>query len=124
MKDNKASSTTQPEQAIQKVLQAEQDAEHAIQDCENQAQQLIQKARASAQRILARTDQRITNMEMRHEHKLNQLIKEIEQQGTVELRQDASRQADMKKLQYIAEELATDLCRADELPGHDIKSGK
>lgn len=101
----------QAEQAIQMVLQAEQDAEAAIHGCENEAQLLIQTAQADAQRILTRTDRRITNTEMRHAHKLNQLIRNIENEGSAELKHDASQHFDQIALQNIVEKLATEICR-------------
>ena len=61
------------EQTIQQVLHAE----HSIQDCEAEARMIVHKAQGRAQRINARTDERITNMEMRHGHKLDRVIKDI-----------------------------------------------
>jgi vacuolar-type H+-ATPase subunit H len=124
MKKIKAVSPVQAEQAIQTVLQAEQDAEAAIRDCENDAQLLIQTAQADAQRILTRTDQRITNVEMRHAHKLDQLIRNIENQGSAELKHNASQHIDQKALLDIAEKLAAEICRAYASPEEVVETGQ
>ena len=112
MSNNRPKSYPQAEQAIQQVLQAERDAEHAIRDCEQEARQIIRDAQNRAQRINAHTDQRITNMEMRHGHKLDQTIKAIEREGIVELRIDAGQHYDEVSLQTVIETLAIELCQA------------
>ena len=113
----------QAEQAIQAVLQAEQDAEREIHDCENEAQLLIQRARADANKILARTDRRITNIEMRHGHKLNQLIRSIEDEGSAELKHEASQHIDRKALQNIVEQLAAEMCRTYDCSEDAVEQG-
>ena len=112
MSNNRPKSSPQAEQAIQQVLQAERDAEHAIRDCEQEARQIIRDAQNRAQRINAHTDQRITNMEMRHGHKLDKTIKTIEREGVVELRLDAGQHYDEDGLQAVIEALAIELCQA------------
>jgi vacuolar-type H+-ATPase subunit H len=114
MKNGKSNSTPQAEQAIQQVLQAERDAEHAIQDCEHEARQIIHDAQNRAQLINTRVDQRITNMEMRYSHKLDKTIKLIEKEGADELRQDAGHHYDSDNLQTVIEQLAIELCQANE----------
>jgi len=118
MNNNIRKQTPQTAQAIQQVLQAERDAERAIQDCEQEARQIVYDARNRAQRINTRTDQRITNMEMRHGHKLDREIKAIERDGAVELRLDAGQQYDEDRLQAAIERLANELCLVDT-PAHD-----
>jgi vacuolar-type H+-ATPase subunit H len=117
MKNNKLSSRPEAEQAIHQVLQAERDAEQAIRDCEEEARQIIKDAHGRGQRINARTDQRITNMEMRHDHKLDRAVKTIEREGAVELRLDAGQQYDAESLQAVIEALAIELCRARSVDG-------
>ena len=111
MKNNKLSSRPAAEQAIHQVLQAERDAEQAIRDCEDEARRIIKEAHGRAQRINARTDQRITNMEMRHDHKLDRAIKIIEREGAVELRLDAGQQTDAEVLRSAVNAIAIDLCQ-------------
>jgi vacuolar-type H+-ATPase subunit H len=113
MKRADRSKSTESEQAIKQVLQAERDAENAIRDCEDEAHQIIQDAQIRAQKIQSRTDQRITNMEMRHDHKLDQLIKSIERDGATELRLDVSQDQDVKELQAVIVKMAVELCQND-----------
>lgn len=112
MNKNKLSSRPVAEQAIHQVLQAERDAEQAIRDCEDEARVIIKDAHGRAQRINARTDQRITNMEMRHDHKLDKAIKAIEREGMVELRLDAGQQTDAETLRAAIDAMAIELCQA------------
>ena len=112
MKNNTANASPQTELAIQQVLQAERDAERAIQDCEQDARQIIQEAQRRAQNIKSRTDQRITNMEMRHGHQLDRTIKSIEREGGVELRLEAGQRYDADTLRTVIESLAMELCQA------------
>lgn len=123
MKNNTSSSFAESGQAIQKVLQAERDAEHAIQECENAARQIIHDAQIKAQRINANADQRITNMEMRHSHKLDQTIKVIEREGAVELRLDASQQYDTDSMRSVVEKMAIELCQAGSATEDGLESG-
>lgn len=114
MKNNKSNSSPQAEQAIQQVLQAERDAEQAIKDCEHEARQIIHDAQNRAQKINTRIDQRITNMEMRHGHQLDKTIRAIEKEGADELRNDAGKHYDTDDLKAVIEQLAVELCMADE----------
>ncbi len=106
--------SVQTDNAIQRVLQAERDAEQAILECEQEARQIITDARKRAQAINSRTDQRITNLEMRYGHKLDREIKAIEREGAAELRLDANNRVDADSLQAAIEDLAMELCLADE----------
>lgn len=114
---NNSNSRPGAEQSIKQVLQAERDAEQAIQDCEIEARQIIHEAQRRALRINARADQRITNMEMRHDHKLGRTIRAIEREGAVELRLDAGRQYDPERLRAAIDALAAELCSADAKTG-------
>ena len=116
MKDNKPASS---EQAMQMILQAERDAERAILDCENQARKAIQDVQIHAQRIYARTDQRITNMEMRHSHKLHQMIRIIEREGAAALRQEQEQHHDQQQLQSVIDTMAVELCMANSITDDD-----
>lgn len=121
MKNNETNSAAESGQAIQKVLQAERDAERAIQDCEIEARQQIRDAHDRAQRINAKIDERITNIEMRHGYKLDKAIKQIEREGVVELRLDASQQHDADSLRSVVEAIAVELCQADSASGDELE---
>lgn len=121
MKNNETNSSAESGQAIQKVLQAERDAERAIEDCEIEARQIIREAHDRAQKINANIDQRITNIEMRHGHKLDKAIKRIGREGVVELRLDASQQHDADSLQSVVEAIAIELCQSDSASGDELE---
>ena len=110
MKNNKPLESPGAEQAIQQVLQAERDAERAIQDCEAEARLIVHDAQGRAQRINARADERITNMEMRHGHKLDRVIKDIERDGADALRLDAAQHYDDARMRAVIDALAKELC--------------
>lgn len=124
MKDDTRVPSTEAEQAMHQILQAERDAEHAIHDCENAAQKAIQDTQVKAQRIHTRANQRITNMEMRHGHKLNQLIKDIDKEAAVALNHGADNYCDEKKLRTIVNKLAVELCGGYTVSGSDTETGK
>ncbi len=67
MNDDRPVSPTQAEQDMLQILRAERDAEQAIRSCENEVRQIIDDVQITVQRIESRANQRITNMEMRHE---------------------------------------------------------
>lgn len=110
MKNNKPLESPGAEQAIQQVLQAERDAERAIQDCEVEARMIVHDAQGRAQRINARADERITNMEMRHGHKLDRVVKGIERDGADALRLDAAQHYDDARMRAVVDALAKELC--------------
>jgi vacuolar-type H+-ATPase subunit H len=110
MKENKPASSSQAEQAMLRVLQAERDAEQIIRDCEAEARRFINEAQIKVQRINVHIDDRITHLEMRHAHKLDQLIRNIEKQGVAERGHDASKHYDSKRLQAVIDKLAAELC--------------
>ena len=121
MKDNPPASSTEAEQAMQQILQAEREAEHAITACENKAQQIIHDAQARGQRINTRANERITNMEMRHEHKLNQLIRDIDKQAALDLSHETGKCNDEEHLRSIVQKLAAELCTGETRSGSDME---
>lgn len=124
MKDDKTLQASQAEQDVLRVLQAEQDAEQVVQCCENEARQVIRDAHLMAQKINLRTDQRISDMEMRHSHKLNMLIREIEKQSAATLDSDSARTYDDNDLRRIIDNMAMELCMGAALADDATDSEK
>lgn len=124
MKNDRSVSPTQAEQDMLQILRAERDAEQAIRSCENEARQIIDDVQISVQRIESRANQRITNMEMRHAYKLNQLVRNIENDGAVELGHDAQQNDDKERLQAVIEKLAIELCLANTVSDDESEAGK
>jgi vacuolar-type H+-ATPase subunit H len=110
MKRDNKKAPARAEQNMLKVLQAERDAAQTIHNCENDARQIIRDAQDKTQIIEARTDQRISDMEMRNAHKLNHRITTINKQGEADLKQDAHQRYDSESMLLILEKLAIELC--------------
>ena len=124
MKNDRQAPSAEAEQAMHQILQAERDAELVIHDCENAARKAIQDVQAKAQRIHTRANQRMTNMEMRHGHKLNQLIKDIDNEAAVALDHGAGNYCDEKRLRSIVNKLAVELCGGHSERGSDAVTGQ
>lgn len=71
-------SSDSAEMAMNRVLQAERDAELAIVECEKEAGRIIQEAQQQANRIASRTDERISFMKMRVSQRIAGDIKALE----------------------------------------------
>jgi hypothetical protein len=74
-----AAATEQAEQAMQRVLRAEREAGQAVADCEAQAAGLLEQAQQRADRIAARTDERITRMQMLAARRIDAQIRRLDQ---------------------------------------------
>jgi vacuolar-type H+-ATPase subunit H len=110
MGHDKKKSADRAERDMLEVLQAERDATQTIHNCKNDARQITLDARDNARKIEARTDQRISEMEMRNAHKLNQRIVAINKQGKADLQQEAHQYYSSENMQVIIEKLAVKLC--------------
>lgn len=77
-KDSSAAPSDSVEQAMNKVLQAEQEAEQAIADCEQDARRILQAAQQRAKHIADRTDERITRIQLLLAQKIKAHIDALE----------------------------------------------
>jgi hypothetical protein len=99
--------------AMSRVLEAEQEAEAAVAECERQAQALLQAAYARAQRIVTRTDERISVLRMRCSDRVTRRI-EVMQRAERAAQQDASPgHPQAGRLAAVVEELAAELTGED-----------
>ena len=109
MANNNSNDTAnrQAEQAMNRVLQAERDAERAVAECEAEAGNILQAAQLQASRIASRTDARISRMQTRC---LQRVAEEIKQQERAErqtrARQEESYRIDETGLAECIEEIA------------------
>jgi hypothetical protein len=110
MKDINQSIESQTENNMRTVLQVEKEAEQSVRDCESEVQISIGDAHTVVQNLNTRTDQRISDMEMRHAHKLNHLIKTIEKQYADTLSSDAKSHHNIEEFKSVIEALAAELC--------------
>lgn len=78
-KKNSGDSAAEPaEQAMQRVLQAEQDAGRAVAECQAEAGNILDTAQQQASRIASRTDSRISLMQMRCFQRVAEEIRKLE----------------------------------------------
>ena len=117
MKDDNRATTSQIEQHVITVLQAEKDAEQAVRDCELEVKRSTSDAQVVAQYIITRTDRRISDMEMRHSYKLHQRIKDIENQGVEMADTEVDGHLEQDKLASVINELAIELWFGDATGG-------
>ena len=99
--------------AMNRVLQAERDAEQAVAECEQEARAILKAAQLQAQRIAARTNQRISMLQMRSSQKLNRTIKGIEQAGKRIEQADAGIPFDESLFGSVIDELAVELTTSE-----------
>ncbi len=99
--------TRQAEQAMNRVLQAERDAERAVAECEAQAGRILQAAQLQASRIASRTDSRISRMQTRCLQRVTEEIKQLERaERLTQERQEESYRIDETGLAECIEEIA------------------
>ena len=110
MKDSNKLIESQAEMNMKTVLQVEKEAEQSVRDCESEMQLSNGEAHTVVQNLNTRTDQRISDMEMRHAQKLRQLIKNIEKQYADTLSSDVKLHHDIEEFRSVIEELAAELC--------------
>jgi cell division septum initiation protein DivIVA len=72
------SATERAEQAMNRVLQAERDAERVVAACEAEAASILQAAQRQVSRIASRTDSRISLMQTRCFQQVADEIKQLE----------------------------------------------
>jgi len=69
-KDSDAVPSDKVEQAMNRVLEAEREAEKAIANCEYEARQILQAAQQRVKRIADRTDERMAQIQLRLAQKI------------------------------------------------------
>lgn len=98
------------ELAMNRVLQAERDAEQAVRDCEEESGRMRLAAQARANRISARTDERITRMQVRAYQQVTEEIKRLEHAQRIAMQeQEQSYRIDETGLAECIEEVAARL---------------
>jgi cell division septum initiation protein DivIVA len=77
--NNSGSSASElAEQAMNRVLQAERDAERRVAACEAEAATILQAAQRQAGHIASRTDSRISQMQTRYFQRVAEEIRQLE----------------------------------------------
>ena len=100
--------------AMNRVLEAEHAAEQAVAECERQARALLHTGYARAQRIAARTDERISLLRMRCIDHVTRRI-EVRERAELAAQQSASPEhPQAERLAAIVDELAAELSGGGE----------
>jgi vacuolar-type H+-ATPase subunit H len=99
--------------AMNRVLQAERDAEQAVAECEQEARNIIKAAQQQAQHIAARTNERISMLHMHYSQNLSQTIREIEQAGKQIEQAGVTTPFDESLFSTVIDELAEELTTDD-----------
>ena len=69
-------------EAMNEVLRAEAAAAQAVAECERRAEQMVRDAQARAQHLIGRADRRITAIQMRCNHRIDSVVRAMEQEQT------------------------------------------
>jgi cell division septum initiation protein DivIVA len=95
------------EQAMNKVLQAERDAERSVAECAAEAASILQAAQLQASRIASRTDNRISLLQTRSFQRVTEEIRQLERaERQARERQEESYRIDETGLAECIEEIA------------------
>jgi vacuolar-type H+-ATPase subunit H len=102
--NNSTSITT--EHAINLVLEAEKNAQHAVEKCQVEAEQLLQQARQKAQRIKERTDKRITHIHQSCHRFVADEVERLEKEERERAKQQQSEEVDLERVTTMVEQIA------------------
>jgi vacuolar-type H+-ATPase subunit H len=116
-KDSGAGTSDTVEQAMNRVLQAEREAEQAIADCEKEARQILQTAQQRVKRIADRTDERITLIQLRLAQKIKAHIDALERADRSAQREPSVYDLDEAGLAAVVQEVAAELAGNRSVPG-------
>jgi vacuolar-type H+-ATPase subunit H len=104
-----AASSPDPDEAIQRILQAEHRAREHIAQCEREAAQLLEEARGRARRLAERTDARISKLRMRCEQLAAQRVAALREEAQGIALAPVEAEVDEARLRAAVERLAARL---------------
>ncbi len=104
--------------AMNRVLEAENEAEQAVAECEREAQALLQAGYARAQRITARADERISLLRMRSIDRVTRQIEVMERAERAAQQGSSPEHPQAARLASVVEELVAELS-GDATPASD-----
>lgn len=116
-RDPDAGPSDNVEQAMNRVLEAERDAEQAIADCEQEARQILQAAQQRVKRIADRTDERITLIQLRVAQKIKAHIDALERADRSAQLEPSRYDLGATELASVVQEVAADLTGNRRSPG-------
>ena len=108
-KDSDAVPSDKVEQAMNRVLQAERDAEQAIADCELEARRILQAAQQRVKRIADRTDERMALIQLRLAQKVKAHSEALERADQSAQHEASLYDLDEAVLAAVVQEVAAEL---------------
>jgi vacuolar-type H+-ATPase subunit H len=107
------------EQAMNVVLQAEQEAKQRIGECKQEAESLLQQARQKAKRISEHVDGRITRIHLRCSRVITDKVKQLQLEQEQNARDGHRYQLDMETVDVVVEQIAEMLTTPDQRVRHN-----
>ncbi len=109
VKDPSTAPSENVEEAMNRVLQAEREAEQAIADCEYEARQILQAAHQRVKRIADRTDERIALIQQRLAQRVRAQVRALERAERAERHASSPYALDEAALAAVVQEVAAEL---------------
>jgi vacuolar-type H+-ATPase subunit H len=100
---------TTPDTAIERILEAEQDARQAVETCQRQADGLLDEGLARARRVTDRADERIGLIHARADAGIDRALARLEEQLETLAGRPAVDEADWQRLDGAVEALIREL---------------
>lgn len=100
---------TTPDTAIERILEAEQEAREAVEACRRRADELVDQGLVGARRIADRADERIGLVHARADAGIERALARIEQELETLAEQPAVDDADWRRLDEAVDALVREL---------------
>jgi vacuolar-type H+-ATPase subunit E/Vma4 len=103
---NSNDSSITPERAMNVVLEAEDNAKLAVEDCAAEAEAILQQARQKAKQISERADERITRIHQRCSRVVTDQVSKLQREQQQKARDSHSYEVDMETVDVVVEQIA------------------
>ncbi len=100
--------------AMNVVLEAEQDAKQSVGQCKAEAEMLLQQARQQAQKIEERADNRITRIHQRCNREITDQVKQLKVAQEQNITSSDQYEPDLDMVNAVVEEVARELTIPDQ----------
>ena len=102
------------EHAMNVVLEAEDNAKHAVDKCATEAEAILQQSRQRAKLIAERADERITRMHQRCARVVTDKVAQLQKEQQQKARDSHSYEVDTETVDVVVEQIAEMLTTSDE----------
>lgn len=107
------------EQAMNEVLEAEQNAKQRVEQCHVEAEHLLQQTRQQAQQIMERVDNRISRVHQRCSRAVTDQVKQIKLAQEQMLQESDQSDLHLETLDAVVEKIARRLTIPEHNPEHN-----